>query len=190
MALYHIRQIGLDGHDLTAMIDFWSAALGYELDHRRSGYAVLRDPAAAEPRLFLQQVAEPKVAKNRVHVDVEVPDERLAVDRLVQLGARVLWREDFQTHHWTVLADPEGERVLCRALRLSRRAWSGSEGWRTRNRTRAISVGSCPVWPLRRPHQPLWVPRQVLPLTVNHHGQVHANCAVIMSLPSWPAPGR
>jgi hypothetical protein len=23
-------------------------------------------------------------------------------------GARILWREDYQTHHWTVLADPEG----------------------------------------------------------------------------------
>ena len=108
MALYHIRQIGLDGHDLTAMVDFWSAALGYELDHRESGYAILRDPADAEPRLFLQQVPEPKVGKNRAHMDVEVPDEGSAVDRLLQLGARVLWREDFHTHHWTVLADPEG----------------------------------------------------------------------------------
>lgn len=108
MALYHIRQIGLDGHDLAVMIDFWSAALGYELDHREIGYAVLRDPADAEPRLFLQRVPGAKVSKNRAHMDIEVPDESSAVDRLVQLGARVLWREDFQTHHWTVLADPEG----------------------------------------------------------------------------------
>jgi hypothetical protein len=41
-------------------------------------------------------------------MDVEVADEAAAVDRLVQLGASVLWREDFGTHHWTVLADPEG----------------------------------------------------------------------------------
>jgi catechol 2,3-dioxygenase-like lactoylglutathione lyase family enzyme len=108
MALYHIRQIGLDVHELAAMIDFWSAALGYVLDHREAGYAVLRDPADAEPRLFLQQVPEPKAGKNRAHMDVEVLDERSAVDRLLQLGARVLWREDFRTHHWTVLADPEG----------------------------------------------------------------------------------
>ena len=108
MAHYRIRQIALDGHDLTAMVDFWSAALGYELDHRAAGYAVLRDPDGTEPRLFLQQVPEPKVAKNRAHIDVEVPDEPAAVDRLVKLGARVLWREDSQTYHWTVLADPEG----------------------------------------------------------------------------------
>lgn len=108
MALYRIRQIGIDVHDLTAMIDFWSAALGYELDHRGQGYAALRDPAGAEPRLFLQQVSEPKLGKNRAHIDVEVPDERSAVDRLVGIGARVLWQQDFQTHYWTVVADPEG----------------------------------------------------------------------------------
>jgi catechol 2,3-dioxygenase-like lactoylglutathione lyase family enzyme len=108
MARYRIRQIALDGNDLDAMIEFWVTALGYELDHRQDNYAILRDPDDAEPRIFLQKVPEPKVRKNRAHFDVAVPDERDAVKRLVGLGARVLWREDFQTHHWTVLADPEG----------------------------------------------------------------------------------
>jgi catechol 2,3-dioxygenase-like lactoylglutathione lyase family enzyme len=128
MALYRIRQIGLDGHDLVAMIDFWSAALGYEPDHRDEGYAVLRDPAGAEPRLFLQQVPEPKAGKNRAHMDVEVPDEASAVDRLVQLGARVLWREDFQTHHWTVLADPEGNEFCVGRFGLIRSSPGGRAG--------------------------------------------------------------
>ena len=104
MAHYRIRQIALDVNDLTPMIGFWSAALGYELDHRAPDYASLHDPAGVDPRLFLQQVAEPKAGKNRAHIDVEVPDEPAMVDRLVRLGARVLWREE----HWTVLADPEG----------------------------------------------------------------------------------
>jgi catechol 2,3-dioxygenase-like lactoylglutathione lyase family enzyme len=108
MARYHVRQIALDGNDLDAMIEFWTAALGYELDHRQDSYAVLRDPDDAEPRMFLQKVPEPKAGKNRAHFDVAVPDEQEAVKRLVGLGARVLWREDFRTHYWTVLADPEG----------------------------------------------------------------------------------
>jgi catechol 2,3-dioxygenase-like lactoylglutathione lyase family enzyme len=108
MARYQIRQVALDGQDLDAMIGFWSAALGYEIGHRMDGYAVLRDPDEAEPRLFLQEVPEPKAGKNRAHFDIEVPDEREAVERLTRLGARVLWREDFRTHYWTVLADPEG----------------------------------------------------------------------------------
>jgi catechol 2,3-dioxygenase-like lactoylglutathione lyase family enzyme len=108
MERFHIRQIGIDGHDLDVLTDFWSAALGYRLHHRGAGYAVLRHPQDTEPRIFLQQVPEPKLGKNRVHLDVEVPDEAAAVRRLTELGARVLWREDFTTHHWTVLADPEG----------------------------------------------------------------------------------
>jgi hypothetical protein len=36
MALDHIRQVGIDAHDLMTMIDLWCAALGYELDHRSS----------------------------------------------------------------------------------------------------------------------------------------------------------
>jgi catechol 2,3-dioxygenase-like lactoylglutathione lyase family enzyme len=108
MARYHIRQIAFDGNDLDAMITFWTAALGYDVHHREDDYAILQDPDGAEPRLFLQKVPEPKAGKNRAHIDVAVPDEREAVDRLSGLGARVLWREDFQTHGWTVLADPEG----------------------------------------------------------------------------------
>ncbi len=108
MARYHIQQIALDGNRLDPMIEFWTAALGYELHHREEGYAVLRDPDGAEPHIFLQKVPEPKRGKNRAHIDVEVPDEREAVDRLTGLGARILWREDYRTHGWTVLADPEG----------------------------------------------------------------------------------
>jgi hypothetical protein len=47
-------------------------------------------------------------------MDVEVADEAAAVDRLVQLGASVLWREDFGTRHWTVLADPRRKTSLRR----------------------------------------------------------------------------
>lgn len=108
MARYHVRQLALDGNDLDALVDFWLAALGYELDHRDEGYAILRDPDGTEPRVFLQQVPETKLGKNRAHFDIAVPDEAEAVERLVGLGARVLWRENYPTHHWTVLADPQG----------------------------------------------------------------------------------
>jgi catechol 2,3-dioxygenase-like lactoylglutathione lyase family enzyme len=103
-----VRQIAFDGNRLDTMIDFWIDALGYELDHRTDEYAVLRDPDGVEPRMFLQKVPEPKSGKNRAHVDIEVTDESEAVDRMVGLGARVLWREDYTSHGWTVLADPEG----------------------------------------------------------------------------------
>jgi predicted enzyme related to lactoylglutathione lyase len=108
MARYRVRQIVFDVNQLDPMVEFWAAALAYELDHRTAEYAVLRDPEDVEPRVFLQLVPETKASKNRAHVDIEVPDEQETVDRLVGLGARVLRREDSPPYHWTVLADPEG----------------------------------------------------------------------------------
>ncbi|MGI9001217.1 MAG: VOC family protein [Pseudonocardia sp.] len=44
-----------------------------------------------KPRLFFQRVSEPKTAKYRVHLDLQVDAEHAAaeVDRLVALGATV-----------------------------------------------------------------------------------------------------
>lgn len=103
-----VRGVRIDVLDLATLIEFWSAALGYELAHGEQGYAVLRAPADVDPRLFLQLACEPKLSKNGAHTDVEVADERSAVDLLVGIGTRVLWGQDFVMHHWTVLADPEG----------------------------------------------------------------------------------
>jgi hypothetical protein len=38
----------------------------------------------------------------------ELEQRDAAVERALALGARRLWRMDFTTHYWTVLADPEG----------------------------------------------------------------------------------
>jgi Glyoxalase-like domain len=73
------------------------------------------------PRLSLLRVPEPKVAKNRLHMDVRVAgagsaDERWAriteaVDRLAGAGATAL--HAFPGHH-VVMADPEGnEFCVC-----------------------------------------------------------------------------
>jgi hypothetical protein len=71
--------------------------------------------------VFFQQVAEDKVAKNRVHLDVRVASglrgaERMAVlesecDRLIALGANRLQREEPEPPLGAghiVMADPEG----------------------------------------------------------------------------------
>jgi len=77
--------------------------------------AWLCDPAGVGSRLSLLQVPEPKVAKNRLHMDLRVAgtgtaDERWAriieaVDRLTAAGATAL--QEFPGHH-VVMADPEG----------------------------------------------------------------------------------
>jgi Glyoxalase-like domain len=56
------------------------------------------------PSLCFQQAAERKTRKNRVHLDVAVPERQREVERLVALGAsRKRVAEDY-----TVMCDPEG----------------------------------------------------------------------------------
>lgn len=66
---------------------------------------VLVEPRAGGPRLWFQQVPEPKLTKNRVHLDVRAADRRAEVERLTALGASV-W--DDRASALTVMQDPEG----------------------------------------------------------------------------------
>jgi predicted enzyme related to lactoylglutathione lyase len=68
------------------------------------------DPEGTGPRLYFQRVPEPKVAKNRVHLDVPVNAEDLdaEVERLTSTGARHVEFGSHPGHRWAVMQDPEG----------------------------------------------------------------------------------
>ncbi len=119
----------------AVLAEFWKLALGYEDEPPPAPFrtraqwvasfgepegdeddgAWLRDPDGVGPRLVFLRVPEPKVAKNRLHIDVRVgrlggPEqvwERVQekVAQLVSAGGSVL--EVVGTHH-VVMADPEG----------------------------------------------------------------------------------
>ena len=129
-------QVTFDAADPHALADFWAQALGYEIEDNsafvdelvasgqlpaqgritRNGrsefadVAVAYDPSGQGPRLFFQQVPEPKTAKNRVHLDVPVPSERKLerVAELEKLGAKQLWITDDRGPVTYTMADPEG----------------------------------------------------------------------------------
>jgi len=91
--------------------DEWAASFG-EPEEDEGGGAWLRDPAGVGPRLSFLEVPEPKVAKNRMHLDVRVgrSDDQWTrilakADELVAAGGRVL--HTFEGHHVT-MSDPEG----------------------------------------------------------------------------------
>ena len=60
--------------------------------------------------LLLQQVAEHKNAKNRLHLDLRVPDLEAETARVVALGARRVTDEPLEEYgwRWHVFADPDG----------------------------------------------------------------------------------
>jgi predicted enzyme related to lactoylglutathione lyase len=106
----------LDRKDPEALAGFWAPALGYDLIGAAGQYVLLlpREPGA--PKLLLQRVSEQKVAKNRMHLDIETSDIDAEAARLENLGARRVSTGTHAEHgsHWHVMADPEGnEFCVC-----------------------------------------------------------------------------
>jgi hypothetical protein len=123
------------------MAAFWRLALGYMEASPPEGFvswaewfthvgvppeewddgAYIEDPAGEQASISFLKVPEPKVAKNRVHLDVQAgggrsepwevrwPRVTEAVERLTAAGATVI-REDVQDGipDHVVMADPEG----------------------------------------------------------------------------------
>ena len=136
-------QVTIDCADPGRLARFWAGALGYRLEEPPDGFASWQaywvsrglppeevedgydsivDPDGVRPRIWFQPVPEPKVVKNRVHLDLGVSGGRQVplatrrrrvdaeADRLVAAGAtrlRVL-SEEAVDHYAVVMADPEG----------------------------------------------------------------------------------
>lgn len=107
--------VTIDARDPEALAPFWAAALAYEIAGSEGNYVALAPSGRAGPVVLLQRVPEEKSGKNRVHLDLKVPDIEAAASRLVGLGARRtsgVERELGST--WIVMADPEGnEFCVC-----------------------------------------------------------------------------
>jgi predicted enzyme related to lactoylglutathione lyase len=92
------------------LAQFWAQALGYRRQPLEEPYLMLL-PAqrGAGPELALQRVPEPKLGKNRMHIDLHVEDVEGEVARLVALGATRRSGELVEVgFRWVVLGDPEG----------------------------------------------------------------------------------
>jgi predicted enzyme related to lactoylglutathione lyase len=108
MAVIRLQEVVVDCNDPAALVRFWAAVFEAEPVLREKTWAYVESPAT-RLRIAFQRVPEPKVTKNRVHLDVEVDDIPLEVARLVELGATVSGppMEDDQGP-FQVMLDPEG----------------------------------------------------------------------------------
>ena len=111
MAL-RIEEIVFDCANPRRVAAFWAAALGYETVVDRGDWIVLHAAHGAGPVLAFDTVPEPKVVKNRVHVDLTpaAGDTMEAeVARLEGLGGMVVRRvTNSPDSEHTVMRDPEG----------------------------------------------------------------------------------
>jgi predicted enzyme related to lactoylglutathione lyase len=112
-----VSEVVIDCADHGAVVDFWAAALGYEREAINEQYVALVPPAAepGRPPMLFQKVPEPKVAKNRVHLDFRTESMAAEVERLIELGAAPIAERSLGSTRWTVMADPAGNEfcVVC-----------------------------------------------------------------------------
>jgi hypothetical protein len=108
-----LRDICFDCTDHQRVARFWADVLGYRVRPPQSGETA-DDPVAIDstegyPSIWYSKVPEPKVVKNRVHIDIDLPDG-VEMERLHRLGARTLKeiRDAQGTLKWAIMADPEG----------------------------------------------------------------------------------
>ena len=121
MAMARLHDVVFDSRHPASIARFWAAVLdGYEVAPydeteltrlRGEGIFdpeddpnVLVEAPDGQPRIFFQLVAEPKIVKNRVHLDLQCDCVAVELERLTELGARVA--SEYDDH--LVLRDPEG----------------------------------------------------------------------------------
>jgi catechol 2,3-dioxygenase-like lactoylglutathione lyase family enzyme len=102
--------IGIDTADPPAAARWWADALGWEVVAADADEAEIVPPSGRAPALVFLRVHDPKVGKNRVHLDLasaDTTDMETTIDRLLATGAS---RADVGQGDapWVVLADPEG----------------------------------------------------------------------------------
>jgi predicted enzyme related to lactoylglutathione lyase len=103
--------VTIDCHNPDALATFWGRLLGLrrttELDGE--GWACLGTRDGLAPRLTFQKVDEPKLAKVRLHLDIEVTDVDAARCEIEGLGGGwVGIRHNYDEGIVMTMHDPEG----------------------------------------------------------------------------------
>jgi catechol-2,3-dioxygenase len=104
-----VGAIVIDVHDLDGTARFWAALLALQVTSREDGWLDLERLGPDGPLLSFQQVPEHKKGKNRLHLDLNVPDLAAATGLARELGGRPVSEVHGEpAAPWQVWRDPEG----------------------------------------------------------------------------------
>jgi predicted enzyme related to lactoylglutathione lyase len=114
----HPHNVVIDVADHDVVVPFWEAALGWTVRRINEQFVALSAPAdeATGFDILFQLVPEPKIGKNRAHIDFDAADMEAEVARLVDLGGSKIAEHSLGTFRWTIVADPEGNE-FCVTIR-------------------------------------------------------------------------
>jgi hypothetical protein len=94
----------VDCVDPAAQAQWWAGVIGGNVVHDDRGFSTVENvPGMPILTYDFVPVPEPKTVKNRVHIDIDVPDRQ----RLIGAGATLLEGPTAE-QHWAIMADLEG----------------------------------------------------------------------------------
>lgn len=115
--MLRLGSVVVGAHDVRRAVDFWSAALGYdvvEFPGSEDEFVILRHRSGEGTRVAIQLSEVDARETPRVHLDLVVDtadEQRSEVERLVALGAvEVDWDLYPDDPDFVVLSDPDGNR--------------------------------------------------------------------------------
>lgn len=104
-------QVAIDAAVIPEVLPFWEAVLGY----RQQGDEDVIDPFGRGPNVWFQQKSPSpdaeRAGRNRIHVDVSLPRDRVQARIAAALAAGGHLVTDRFAPHWWTLADSEGNEV-------------------------------------------------------------------------------
>lgn len=111
--------IVVDTRDPVRLADFWATLSGASINRRSSSSEwVVLEGLSGIGYLAFQLVPEPKVGKNRIHIDLLVEELDRSIERAVEIGAcRVGEIVEEATNSFHVMRDPEGNEFCLVMLR-------------------------------------------------------------------------
>ncbi|MET0908954.1 MAG: VOC family protein [Ilumatobacteraceae bacterium] len=113
------EHVVVDAREQVALGRWWMEALNWVIVNDDPDEFEIRPQRDQLPGLIFQRVDEPKVVKNRLHLDLRPDDQDAEVARLLALGASPvdIGQGDVP---WVLLADPEGNEFCVLGNRRAR----------------------------------------------------------------------
>ncbi|MDR2987959.1 MAG: 4a-hydroxytetrahydrobiopterin dehydratase [Nocardiopsaceae bacterium] len=107
-----VMEIAIDALDISRILPFWRAALGYVDEPSSDGQPrAIVDPAGQGAAVWFQQMTEPRPQRNRIHLDISVPHDqaRQRIEAAIAAGGVLV--SDAEAPAFWVLADAEGNEA-------------------------------------------------------------------------------
>jgi 4a-hydroxytetrahydrobiopterin dehydratase len=100
-------QVAIDALVIPDVMPFWRAVLGYEV----LGDEDLFDPHFQGPPFWFQQMDAPRPQRNRIHIDLYLPEDQAEARVAAALAAGGHLVSDEHAPQWWTLADAGGNEV-------------------------------------------------------------------------------